>query len=185
MPWSRRRGPGWELDRHPCVCGALSVCSVTQPPRPPPRPWPQASSVSAPTSWALSSPHAPALWSLCPCLGSRAGGTEAGQGLSPVTHMGPGGGGRMIQAWPLPLALPLFTQMQGPATAQGQRLPARSSPEPCLPSSPDSPACPQLLSPSLHPLPPPLPSCGTSGKFYPFWASVFSFGKWASNSTSV
>ena len=72
----------------PLCLWALSVCFVTQPPRPLPRPWPQASSVSAPTSWALSSPHAPALWSLCPCLGRRAGGTEAGQGLSPVTHHG-------------------------------------------------------------------------------------------------
>lgn len=34
----------------------------------------------------------------------------------------------MIQAWPLPMSLPLFTQMQAPATALGQRLPAWSLP---------------------------------------------------------
>lgn len=32
----------------------------------------------------------------------------------------------MIQSWLLPMALPLFTQMQAPATPQGQRLPAQS-----------------------------------------------------------
>lgn len=32
----------------------------------------------------------------------------------------------MIQVWLLPVALPLFTQMQAPATPQGQRFPAWS-----------------------------------------------------------
>lgn len=50
----------------------------------------------------------------------------------------------MIQAWPLPTALPLFTQMQAAAW---------SHPESRLHPPPDPPPCPQLLSPNLHPLP--------------------------------
>lgn len=169
----------------PLCLWALSVCFVTQPPRPLPRPWPQASSVSAPTSWALSSPHAPALWSLCPCLGSRAGGTEAGQGLSPVTHHGARRWGQDDSGLATsPGLTPVYPDAGQPLLrARGsQHGPPQSPVSHCIP---DSPACPQLLSPNLHPLPAPFPSCGTSGKFYPFWASVFSFAKWASNSRSV
>lgn len=111
---------------------ALNVCSVTQPSWPP-HSYGHRQALCLPTPpRALSSPHMPALWSLCPGLGKRAGGTKAGQGFSPVTPMGPKGGGMMIQAWPLPMALTLFTQMQAPATP----LPAWSLSKVLSPSSP-------------------------------------------------
>lgn len=109
--------------------------------------WPQASSVSAHTPQGPQlTTHARPLVTV-PCLGSRAGGTEAGQGFSSVTPMGPRGGGMMIQAWPLPL--PLFTQMQAPAPPQGGRLPAPSLSRAGSPIPPDSPPFCSFLPTSI------------------------------------
>lgn len=83
----------------------------------------------------------------------------------------------MIQAWLLPLAFPLFTQMQAPATPQGQRLlPAWSFSR--APSSPDSPPSLQLL---------PLTSILSSPHFLAveLWASFTLSGLWDSEQVTL
>ena len=59
----------------------------------------------------------------------------------------------MIQAWLLPIALPLFTRMPAPATPQGRRLPAWSLSRGLSPVVPPTPHRPSAPYPNLHPLP--------------------------------
>lgn len=148
-------GEGLEGTGAPVSMGP-ECCSVTQPPRP----WPQASSVSAQISRGPQLTTRPALWSLRLCLGSRAEGTKAGQGLSavipPPRHpVEPRGGGRMIQAWPLPMALPCLPRCR-------HQLLLGAGSQLCLHLA-LTPATPKLVISFL--LPTPRPSCGSSGKF--------------------
>lgn len=97
----------------------------------------------------LSSPQAPARWCLCPCLGSRAEGTKAGPGLSPVTPRGARRWGQDDSGLATSHSLtPVYPDV---GTAQGQRLPTWSirralSPILCLALSSSLPtSIPSLL----------------------------------------
>lgn len=158
---------------------ALGVCSVTQPPRP----WPQASSVSAQISRGPQLTTRPRPLVTAPVFRQQ---------------------GRGHQSWPrtqrshLPTSPPprgaqrLGQDDSGLATSHGLTPVYPDAGTSCCsgPKVPGSvshlaltPATPKLVVSFL--LPTPRPSCGSSGKFYPLWALVFSSIKWASNSSSV
>lgn len=134
------------------VSVALSICTVTQHhphPLATPRPRPQATFVSAALPGVLGSPHAPSLWPLYPCLGSRARDGEAGQRETRPRHLR---GARMIQAQPLPK---LCSCLPGPSCA---------CPAPSM--TPLLPTLSWVLSSQAPGLLPPLPGCGIFCEFY-------------------
>lgn len=129
---------------------------------------------------ALSSPHTPTFWSLYPCLGIRARGTEAGQGLSPVTSHGAKQLGQDDSGLATSHGLTPVYPDAATSHISGPKVPSTEPLQsPVSYPLPDSPPCPQLLSLSLHPLHPPLHSCGSFGNFYLLWASVLSSMKWS------
>lgn len=76
----------------------------------------------------------------------------------------------MIQACCFPRPYPCLPRCGRQPHLRARGSQRGASPEPCLLCSPDSPPGPRLLSRSLHPLPAPLPSCGTlASVFFHLW----------------